>query len=202
MVDEAGQVGAAELQRLAFAADRLGARVVLVGDTHQLGAIDAGKPFELLLNDGMKHTTLSEIRRQTDPRQLHAIGRVYAGDVPGALAGLAPHIEQIAGFGERTAAIVERWKGLGEQRRNTHILTAGNQEKALLTEAVRQVLRDERQLAGEQKQQQLVRVFSRGADRIEAGFYQVGDQVRFPRNLNTLGIHKGEYWRVSAVREG
>lgn len=199
VVDEAGQVGAHDMRRIAFAAERLGARVVLVGDTHQLGAIDAGKPFEQLLNDGMRHATLSEIRRQTDPRQLHAIGRVYAGDVPGALATLTPHIREIAGFGERTAAIVDAWKALGEQRRGAAILTAGNQEKAVLTEAVRQVLREEQQLAGEQKQQQLVRVFSRGADRIEAGFYQAGDQVRFPRDLASLGVHKGEYWRVSAV---
>jgi ATP-dependent exoDNAse (exonuclease V) alpha subunit len=199
VVDEAGQVGAGDMRRIAFAAERLGARVVLVGDTKQLGAIDAGKPFEQLLNDGMRHATLSQIRRQTDPRQLHAIGRVYAGDVPGALATLSPHIREIAGFGERTAAIVERWKALGEQRRGAYILTAGNQEKALLTEAVRQVLRDEKQLAGEQKQQQLVRIFSRSADRIEAGFYQVGDQVRFPRNLPSIGVSKGEYWRVSAV---
>lgn len=199
VLDEAGQVGVQDMQQLTVAAERLGARLVLVGDTRQLGAIDAGKPFAQLLADGMPSAHMDKIRRQQNPAQRQAIDQVYAGDLRAALSTLSPNVREIGDAETRMAGIVEAWKALGAQRSEAVILTAGNREKAQLTEAVRQVLREEGKLDGEREQRQLVRVFSRNADRIDAGFYKVGDTVRFPRRLASLGIARGDYLRVAAV---
>jgi AAA domain/TrwC relaxase len=48
LLDEAGQVDTADLLKLQATADRAGARIVLVGDEYQLGAINAGGMFPLL----------------------------------------------------------------------------------------------------------------------------------------------------------
>lgn len=50
-------------------ADRVGAKVVLVGDRQQHRAVEAGSPFDLLINRGAIATErLDVIRRQKDAR--------------------------------------------------------------------------------------------------------------------------------------
>src|SRR3546814_953055 len=48
VVDEAGMIGTRQLQRVLSEAADAGAKVVLVGDTQQLQAIEAGAAFRLL----------------------------------------------------------------------------------------------------------------------------------------------------------
>jgi ATP-dependent exoDNAse (exonuclease V) alpha subunit len=67
VVDEAGMVGSRKLTRLLDHAQQAGAKVVLVGDDRQLGAIDAGGGFRgLRLRLGA--SVLTENRRQQAPR--------------------------------------------------------------------------------------------------------------------------------------
>src|SRR3546814_5946671 len=63
VVDEAGMIGTGQLQRVLSEAADAGAKVVLVGDTQQLQAIEAGAAFRLL---GQTHgaAELGEVRRQ------------------------------------------------------------------------------------------------------------------------------------------
>ncbi|TCN27660.1 AAA domain-containing protein [Kribbella orskensis] len=51
IVDEASMVGTMELACLAREADRAGAKLLLVGDDSQLGAVDTGGAFRLLVNE-------------------------------------------------------------------------------------------------------------------------------------------------------
>jgi conjugative relaxase-like TrwC/TraI family protein len=51
IVDEASLAGTFALDELVEAANLAGAKVVLAGDTHQLGAVDAGGAFRLLVRD-------------------------------------------------------------------------------------------------------------------------------------------------------
>ena len=55
--------------------DRLGPhdRVLLIGDTRQHQAVDAGKPFEQLQDAGMRTAQLDQIVRQKDPELLKAV---------------------------------------------------------------------------------------------------------------------------------
>ena len=48
MIDEASQVSTADLAALVALARRTGARLVLVGDTAQLGAVEAGGMMRLI----------------------------------------------------------------------------------------------------------------------------------------------------------
>ena len=57
VVDEAGMVGSADLARVLLIADAARAKVVLVGDPAQLGAVEAGGLFRLLARDHASELT-------------------------------------------------------------------------------------------------------------------------------------------------
>lgn len=66
IIDEAGMVDTAKMSRLLEHAAEVGARVVAIGDTTQIAAIDRGSPFERLV-DRYSALAMSEVRRQRDP---------------------------------------------------------------------------------------------------------------------------------------
>ena len=196
VVDEASQLPSSLTRRLMFAADRLGARMVFVGDPQQLPAIEAGKPFALMLKSGMKHAELTEIRRQRDSGHREAIRDAIRGDVDSAIDRLLPNITVLNDRGERLKAMLRQYRNLGDARADTLLLTARAQDKAALNAGVREILRGEGKLRDETGRTQLARVFSRRADRKNAEFYQNGDLVRFTGKADSLGIEAGDYRRV------
>jgi ATP-dependent exoDNAse (exonuclease V) alpha subunit len=76
VVDEAGMVSTKQMHSLLFAAERRrlrgqDTRIVLVGDTKQLGAVEAGAPFRLMQERGMAVATIDVILRQRVPPMGH-----------------------------------------------------------------------------------------------------------------------------------
>ena len=71
VVDEAGMVASQDLARLVTITSRAEAKLVLVGDHAQLGAIEAGGLFRLLAND-THAAELHEIRRFVNPWEADA----------------------------------------------------------------------------------------------------------------------------------
>ncbi|UKP01207.1 MobF family relaxase [Nostoc sp. UHCC 0870] len=84
IVDEAGLLSAKDAHALLQRATLEQARVLFVGDTRQLSAVEAGNPFKSLQQAGIKTAYLNESLRQKDPKlklavDLIADGRVQAG---------------------------------------------------------------------------------------------------------------------------
>ncbi len=65
LVDEASLLGVRDMLRLFETADRLGARLVLVGDRRQHRAVLAGEPLKLLERAGVPVAAVTEIMRQS-----------------------------------------------------------------------------------------------------------------------------------------
>ena len=84
VIDEATQAGTADLAMLLEAARAAGARVVLVGDTQQLGSPEAGGMFRLLAGE-VPAAELTEVRRFASPWEAAASIRLRAGE-PGVIA--------------------------------------------------------------------------------------------------------------------
>ena len=72
-------VATADLARLVGMVERAGAKLVLVGDHHQLGAVGAGGMFRLLVADA-KTAELTTIRRLVDPWEAGATQRLRDRD--------------------------------------------------------------------------------------------------------------------------
>lgn len=60
VIDEAGTVPTRQMEQALKLAEQAGARVVLLGDTGQTKAIEAGRPFDQLQAAGMKTALMSE----------------------------------------------------------------------------------------------------------------------------------------------
>lgn len=194
-VDEASQLDSGIARRLTYAADRLGVRVVLVGDTQQLAAIGAGKPFDLMLKAGMKHVEMDELRRQKESHHLAAVRAAIAGKSGEAMRLLAGETVEIPDKDERLSNIISTWAAEAAGERPL-VLTAKNAEKDLLNEKMRDVLRAEGSLRGERQAPQLLKVAAGRADLVEAEIYERDDVVRFGSGARSLGIDAHEYLRV------
>ena len=200
IVDEASQVNTGRMRRLLTAAEKLDARVVLVGDPKQLGAIESGKPYDQLMRAGMVTAEMDEIRRQKDQRQLGAVRSTIEGNIGKALDKLSPDTKEIEAKTDRLAEMVRDWRnGTDEEREKTLLLTSTNKDRRELNESVRAVLRAEGSLGQEHNTSKLVRVSADAADKLDAVNYQKGDLLVFSRKVKSAGVAKGDYWKVKGV---
>jgi conjugative relaxase-like TrwC/TraI family protein len=81
IVDEASLAGTTTLDRIAGIAAGAGAKVLLVGDPHQLQAVDAGGAFALLVDRRADVPELSEIHRFTHDWEKQASLALRRGEV-------------------------------------------------------------------------------------------------------------------------
>ena len=79
-IDEASMIGTVHMEALLRITGKLDvARVVLIGDTRQLRAVDAGQPFRVLQRAGMATTVMDEVLRQRDANLAAAVAHVRDG---------------------------------------------------------------------------------------------------------------------------
>jgi ATP-dependent exoDNAse (exonuclease V) alpha subunit len=201
VIDEASMMSTEQARALVSAADRQKARLVLVGDRQQLPAIEAGRPFAMLLERGMASVEMREIKRQKSPilkaAVLDSIGRREVA----ALKKLAGHTYAIADRDARIDAIVREYLARPATERNqTLIVTGLNEDRREINEQIRVRLKEERVLDGpEASGSVLVQRDLTRAELTQAKSYQTGDIVRFGRAYAHLGIQLGEYLTVNKV---
>jgi len=78
VVDEASLVSSNKMKDLLTLSDKLKFRIVLLGDSKQLGAVEAGKPFYYLQNYGMNTAIMQQIVRQIEGSDL--LKSVYSSE--------------------------------------------------------------------------------------------------------------------------
>ena len=92
VIDEAGMVDDQTMLRLLTTAEIHGAKVIVVGDHHQLGAVGPGGGLEALITrhpDAVR--VLDDNVRQRDPAERTALEQLRAGDVTDAVSFYAGH---------------------------------------------------------------------------------------------------------------
>jgi conjugative relaxase-like TrwC/TraI family protein len=199
VIDEASQLDNNLLNRVLRAADSLGARTVFVGDTRQLSAIQAGKPFELLLDRGMPHVEMNEIVRQRHVADKQVVQDAIAGRVKGVLDKIDSRTHEIEDKDDRIKAVVAHWALEPEKRDSTVVLTVTNKERAAIIERMRDVLRIEGKIPGEVDRIVFDKVWGYRMDARDASFYKASHVVRFGDENSVIGAKSGSYWDVIAV---
>lgn len=133
IVDEASTLSsrqAADLMRIAHAAGV--AKLAMVGDTRQYGAVEAGKPFEALQRNGITTAELTDNVRARSEIMKTLAPVLNDGDLRQAFKILEPVTHQVP-RGDATAHAVAIWAQRSrEDRDQTLILTSG---RALSTQA-------------------------------------------------------------------
>lgn len=141
VLDEASMVSNNDKERLVTLANLAGARrLVLMGDARQLGAVDAGKPFDIVQKAGIARAEMMTNLRGRDPQLRLAQAAAQAGDVETALGHLKSSTIETAGDSALTAA--EQWLGLvPQERERTAIYASGRSLRTAVNEAVQRGLK-------------------------------------------------------------
>jgi conjugative relaxase-like TrwC/TraI family protein len=184
IVDEASMLSNAQAERLAALANRLEVgRLAFVGDSRQLGAVEAGKPFELLQAGAVPTAQMTENIRARSADLREAAAKANAGDIRGAFAALASRVRPSPGqMGERGAA---DWLSRSlKDRERTIVMTSGRRLMREVNERIQDRLLAEDTLKGEGHETQVRdREHVTREEMRTPGFYQAGMILEVRRDI-------------------
>jgi conjugative relaxase-like TrwC/TraI family protein len=200
MVDESSLASTRQLRDFLAKLDT-GDRVLFIGDTRQHQGVEAGKPFEQLVNAGMATAKLDQIVRQKDPELLRAVEHLSRGEVAEGIMLLEQQgrVTEIADPQRRIAAIARSYAANPD---NTIVVSPDNASRRQINQAVRKELQA---LGIVQSEDHTLRVLTprsdmTGADRTWAARYDVGDVLHYQRGSKDIGIVKHTYAKVVATK--
>ena len=178
-------------------------RVVLVGDSKQLDAVDAGKPFAQLQAAGMKTAVMDEIMRQRDPALKEAVEASLKGDILRAFERLGSNVAEVKAD-NIAGAVAARWLRLDpEARERTGVMAPSHALREEINGHVRARLAREGRIHGPaMRSERLVSKGFTNAEKALAANYAPGDVVAFHRPYKRIGVEKGDERQVTGVDHG
>jgi conjugative relaxase-like TrwC/TraI family protein len=175
-------------------------RLVLVGDTRQHQAVDAGRPFEQLQDAGMRTARLDDIVRQKDPALKETVEQLARGEVREAIGALdrQGRVHEISDPQERMREIARDY---AERPEGTLVISPDNKSRMALNGMIHRELQERGAVADVEHQVKVLipRQDMTGADRAWAAQYETGDVVRYSKGSRAMGIDADEYARVAGV---
>jgi len=193
VIDEAGVVPARLMERALCLAEQAGARVVLLGDTSQTKAIEAGRPFEQLQTHGMATARMEEIQRQQNPQLRRAVELAAKGQAARSLQ-LLTTVTEIPDHHQRRAAIADAYARLSPQERERTIILSGTNEAR---RQINELVRERVGTAGAGKTfGTLVRRDTTQAERLFSKNYAIGDVIQPERDYPHRGLARGALYEV------
>ena len=194
LVDEASMMANDKALLLARIADRLEVgRLAFVGDKRQLGAVDAGKPFELLQAAGIDTAKMKINLRARAPELKMAAAAANDYRPADALAALKPFTVDAPGRGVRLA--VAEWLSRSpDQRDATLLLASGRAIRDALNAGIQAGLRDEGTLSSHFARLTVLTkvVITREEERYLHN-YRPGLTVELQKDLPSQGIAAGRF---------
>jgi conjugative relaxase-like TrwC/TraI family protein len=204
VLDEAGQLGSRQALRLLEISRTTGARLILLGDNQQTGAIEQGKPFWLLQKMGMATAQLTEAVRQQTKAMKAGVASARSGDYAASLASL-DKVTSGAPADKLAEMMVAEWTRLKpETRAGTNVLVLENATRKIVNAQIREVLKREGVVAAEDMRLSVLTPAGLSdEEKHHARFYAAGLVVRFGRDVAALGIARdGEYRVLGTGRAG
>ena len=190
IVDEAGMASTRQMHGILTAAREAQCRIVLVGDTAQLQAVEAGKPFMQLQAAGMHTSVVSEIQRQKSTNLKRAVELAVDGQAAMAIELLDKYIVQIREADQRFAQIANDYSELSLEERESTLVVAGTrwarreinlqvrEKLGLIGTGQSFALLDRKDHTEEQRRSILA--------------YEAGDIVMADADYKTLGLKRGD----------
>jgi conjugative relaxase-like TrwC/TraI family protein len=187
LIDEAGMVGSEHLARVIGHAEEAGAKLVLVGDPEQLGAIEAGGLFSAIA-ERTEPVHLHEVIRHNHELDRDAAKLIREGAGREALS-LYRSEERVTVAGnaeERRVAMVEDWWQSYSRGEDALMVAKRNVEVERLNATARELVRSEGRLGDVEIE-------------VDGALFAAGDQVITRVNDRAGGIYNRERWEVAQV---
>ncbi len=175
-------------------------KVLLVGDSRQHQAVEAGTPFEQLQNHGMATVQLSEIVRQRKPELKRTVEKLSAREMREAIDSLERQgrIVEIAGTNQRLKAIAGAYC---ESPESTLVVSPRNRERVQLNSLIHRQLQRDGKVSRDDHQMTVYvnRQDMTGTERTFANAYVPGeDIIRYNRASKVYDVKVGDYALVKA----
>jgi conjugative relaxase-like TrwC/TraI family protein len=199
VLDESSLASTRNLHKF-FSRLEAGDKVLLVGDSRQHQAVEAGTPFEQFQKHGMTTVKLSEIVRQRKPDLKRTVEKLSAREMRAAIDNLEREgrIVEIADAKERLKSIASTYC---ESPENTLVVSPRNRERVQLNSLIHKQLRQDGRM-GQTDHQMTVYVNRQdmtGTERTFANAYRRGeDIIRYNRASKVYGVKVGDYALVTA----
>ena len=176
--------------------------MLLVGDTRQHQAVEAGTPYQQLQEAGIQTARLDEIVRQKDPALKEVVEQLSRGNVREAIEKLDAQgrVHEIVDRDERLREIARSTRSSRKERSSSRP-TINHAWKSTGSSTGKCKRRDRWTTASRDMRVLVARQEITGADRQWAEQYEAGDVVRYTKGSKTHGIEAGEYARVERVNE-
>lgn len=196
IIDEAGLASAKDMAAVLDRADRIGARVILTGDTRQIGSVGAGSAFQQL-QDAHSDTTfcLTEIKRQRSAQLRQAVVDSVHGNVKAALDRV--RVAEYRDYESAVATIADAYMHGSTGGKDTLVVALSRADRAEINSAIQQ----RREAAGEVTNAcEITTVAAKGwtaEQRKDASRYHANDVIVARRNFKHLA--RGEAAEVLHV---
>jgi conjugative relaxase-like TrwC/TraI family protein len=199
VLDEAGAVGTADMQRLLDLALNRGARVVLSGDTGQHASVPRGDALRLIEEHSRyRFATLGEIRRQTKERYRQAVKLAATQDAAGAFRLLQQDGAVVEGLVGAEGQLYERaaaaYLRAVDEGRSALLVSPTWIEIAGVTDVLRERLKERGDVSGHEA---TVRAF----DSLSWTDAQKGRAEQFEPGLLVRFVKKTEQFRAGELAE-
>src|SRR5438477_690294 len=175
-------------------------KLLLVGDSRQHQAVEAGTPFEQFQKHGMTTVKLSEIVRQRKPELRRTVERLSLREMREAIDSLEQQgrIKEISDTSKRLKVIAAVYCRSPE---NSLVVSPRNRERVKLNSLIHKrlqrdgrVSRDDHQMTVYVSRQDMT-----GTERTFANAYVPGeDIIRYNRASKVYGVEVGDYALVTA----
>jgi conjugative relaxase-like TrwC/TraI family protein len=206
VLDESSLASTQQINGLLKLAHDMHFRLVLVGDKKQLGAVEAGVPFNELQKKGMNTAVMGAIIRQKDPSLKSAVFDVINGNIKQALNKIEDNVICLSSMQSKqslASVAADKWLRLSlAERERTIITSPSNKIRAQINNEIRLGLIEEGLLKAEVfKQNTMVSKDFTQAEKTNPYSYERDDVVYFHKANNHLKIGKGEYLAVESVNQ-
>jgi len=177
-------------------------RVLLVGDTHQHEAVDAGRPFLQMQDAGMRTAHLDQIVRQRDPELKQVVESLATGNTDDAVKRLIEQqrIHEIPDTDQRLKTVAGEYL---KDPDTSLVVSPDNQSRFEINRHIHESLQAQGRIGSQDHTLTILvnRHELTGADREWADRYDPGDMIRYARGSSRVGIKEGEYATVVRVDE-
>ncbi|MGJ8687598.1 MAG: MobF family relaxase, partial [Spongiibacteraceae bacterium] len=203
IVDEASMLSASKMRDLLREAEKQNAKVLLIGDIKQLSSIDAGAAFRQLQESGMVTYVLDEIVRQKNTHAKEGVFNAMKGNVAEAMAHIDRNakVVEVKDDVERRQEMTSDYLAMTkEQRSETLVLEPTRAGRNEANDLIRAGLREAGELSGVELQ--ATRLDGKDLTPSEKELvsnYEKDELITFNKNLASIGIEAGEYYRVGDV---
>ncbi len=195
-VDEASLMSTNVMHKLTTLQSMLKFKMVLVGDTKQLAAVEAGKTFEQILSI-IKPIELKQIVRQKDEAHKQAIIAASGGKVKETFVIHDNNILETKDLASDSTTLY--MQGTQEKRANTLLISPTRALRDAINNQIRLELQEEGSLAGSKKSLTVLR--QKDLSKADARFiqsYQIGNILKFNKAYKN-NIEKDESLRVKKL---